>query len=113
MEKATTIENLIEKAEVYGKTTFELCKYNTVYKSADIISSIAVKVVILLILVLFSLLLNIGFSLWIGEWLGKTYFGFFISAGLYLLIAFIVYLFRYRWIKNPISNFIINRMVKK
>ena len=59
MENPIIIENLIEKAEDYSKTTFELCKYNTVYKSADIFSSLAAKVIITLVIVLFSLLVNI------------------------------------------------------
>ena len=113
MENVTTIEKLIEKAEDYSKTTFELCKYNAVYKSADIFSSLAVKVIITLVIVLFSLLVNIGLSLWLGELIGHTYYGFFIIALLYLALALLLYIFRYEWIKKPISNFIINRLVKK
>lgn len=113
MEASNKIENLIEKAEAYGKTSFELCKYNTMYKSADIISSFVVKTIITLVLILFSLLLNVGLSLWIGELLGKTYYGFFISAGLYLFMALLFFVFRYHWIKKPISNFIINKLIKK
>ncbi|MEN9928433.1 MAG: hypothetical protein RLZZ231_354 [Bacteroidota bacterium] len=113
MEKATKIEKLIEKAEAYGKTSFEICKYNTLYKSADIISSFVTKTIITLIVILFSLLLNVGFSLWIGKQLGETYYGFFICAGLYLLMALVFYIFRYPWIKRPISNFIISKLIKK
>ena len=113
MENATTIEKLIEKAENYSKTTFELCKYNAVYKSADIFSSLAAKVIITLVIVLFSLLVNIGLSLWLGELIGHAYYGFFIIALLYLAIALLLYIFRYEWIKKPISNFIINQLVKK
>lgn len=113
MGNATKIEKLIEKAEAYGKTSFELCKYNTMYKSADIISSFITKTIITLVLVLFSLLLNVGLSLWIGELLGEAYYGFFICAGVYLFIALLFYVFRYNWIKRPINNFIINRLLKK
>jgi hypothetical protein len=113
MENTTKIEKLIEKAEAYGKTSFELCKYNTMYKSADIISSFITKTIITLVLVLFSLLLNVGLSLWIGELLGETYYGFFICAALYLFLALLFYVFRYNWIKRPINNFIINRLIKK
>lgn len=108
-----SIEKLISKAEIYSKTTFEICKYNTLYRSADLFSSIAVRIVLLSIFVLFSLFLNIGIALLIGEYLGKLYFGFFIMAGFYMLVGFLFILFQQEWIKNPVSNFMIRKILKK
>ncbi|MEO8515370.1 MAG: phage holin family protein [Flavobacterium sp.] len=110
---ATTIEKLIEKAERYAKTSLELAKYNTVYKSAEIFSSLAVKLTIILIMVIVSLLVNIGLALWIGEVLGASYYGFFIVAGFYLLLALLFLVFRHQWIKKPVSDFIINNTLKE
>jgi hypothetical protein len=110
---ATTIEKLIEKAEVYSKTTLELCKYNAIYKAADVFSSLAIKIVITIVVVLFSLMINIGLALWIGEALGSSYYGFFVVAAFYLALALIIYGFRNQWIKNPVSNFIISQSLKK
>jgi hypothetical protein len=60
MEKCSeSLEKLISKAEIYSKTTFEICKYNTIYRSADLLSSIAVRLVLIFVFVLFSLFLNI------------------------------------------------------
>ncbi len=106
----TTIEKLIEKAEIYSKTTLELCKYEAVYKSADIFSNLAVKLAISVVVVLFLLLVNVGLSLCIGQYLGQTYLGFFVIAFVYLCLAFLLYIFREKWVKNPVSNFIINKM---
>lgn len=114
MENNTaTIEQLIEKAEVYGKTTLELCKLNTIYKATTLFSSLAIKLVILVVAVFFSLMVNIGLALWIGEYYGKTYYGFFIIAAFYLLLVFVIYLFRNLWIRNPVSNFIISHCLNK
>jgi hypothetical protein len=113
MENTTIIEKLIEKAEDYSKTTFELCKYNMVYKLADVFSSLAVRVSITVVIVWFSVLVNIGLSLWLGELLGETYYGFFSIALLYLVIALLLYIFKNEWIKKPISNFVIDQLVKK
>ncbi|MEO8234128.1 MAG: hypothetical protein ABI549_01835 [Flavobacterium sp.] len=106
----TTIEKLIEKAEIYSKTTLELFKYEAVYKSADIFSNLAVKLAISIVVVLFLLLVNIGLALWVGEYLGETYLGFFVIAFGYLCLAILLYIFREKWVKNPVSNFIINKM---
>jgi hypothetical protein len=106
----TTIEKLIEKSEIYAKTTLELCKYEAVYKSADIFSNLAVKMALTLVVVLFLLLVNVGFALWVGQELGEVYYGFFVIAFVYLLLALLLYIFREDWVKTPVSNFIINKM---
>jgi hypothetical protein len=106
----TTIEKLIEKAEIYSKTTLELCKYEAVYKSADIFSCLAVKLAITFVVVVFLLLVNIGLSLCVGQYLGEIYLGFFVIAFGYLCLAVLLYVFREEWVKSPVSNFIINKM---
>ena len=107
---STTIEKLIEKAEIYSKTTLELCKYEAVYKSADIFSNLAVKLAIAIVVVLFLLLVNVGLALCVGNYLGETYLGFFVIAFGYFCFAILLYIFRDEWIRNPVSNFIIRKM---
>ncbi len=106
----TTIEKLIEKSEIYAKTTLELCKYEAVYKSADIFSNLAVKMALTLVVVLFLLLVNVGLALCVGQYLGEVYYGFFVIAFVYLFLALLLYIFREEWVKSPVSNFIINKM---
>ena len=108
-----SIEKLISKAEVYSKTTLEICKYNTIYRSADILSSMAVRIVLMAIFVLFSLFLNIGIALMVGEYLGRFYYGFFVMAGFYILVGFVFILFQQELIKNPVSNFLIRKILNK
>ena len=53
MENSTaTIEKLIEKAEVYSKTTLELCKCNAIYEAANVFSSLAIRLVLLFVAVI-------------------------------------------------------------
>jgi hypothetical protein len=110
---ATTIETLFEKAENYTRTTAELAKLNAIDKSADVISSLLSRLTVAIVVAMFVLLINIGLSLWIGELLGKPYLGFFIVASTYFLVSVISYTFKDQWIKIPISNFIITKMLKK
>ncbi len=114
MESTTaTIEKLIEKAEVYGKTTLELYKCNAIYKAANVSSSLAIRLVLLLVAVFIFLMLNIGLALFVGELVGKTYYGFFLIAGFYVLVGIVLYLFRKQWIKHPVSNFIISQSLSE
>ncbi len=109
----TTIERLIERAEIYSKTTLELCKYEAVYKLADIFSNLAVKLAITIVVVIFLLFVNIGLALLLGEYLGEVYYGFIGIGVFYLFIAALLSIFREQWIKTPVSNFIISKMKNK
>lgn len=109
----TTIEKLIERVEVYCKTSFELWKLNTIYKASDLFSSLATRLAISVVVLFFFSMINIGLALWIGESLDKYYYGFFVIAAFYLLLICILYVFRNKWVKNPVSNFIISESLKK
>ena len=110
---ATTIEMLFERAEDYTRTTVELAKLHTVDKAADVMSSLLSRLAVSIVFAMFALLANIGLSIWIGELVGKLYYGFFIVSGFYLLISIILYINKDKWLKMPISNFIIIKMLKK
>jgi hypothetical protein len=44
--------------------------------------------------------------------LGKTYYGFFLVSGFYLLAGIIVYSNREKWIKEPVSDAVIDKLLK-
>jgi hypothetical protein len=106
--KTTTLEMLFETAENCSKTTLELLKLKTIAKSADSISSLAVGSAFLVFISLFMFIISIGLSFWIGELLGKPYYGFFVIAGGYLLIAILLRTYLNKWIKVIVNNIIIN-----
>ena len=109
----TPVEILFQKAESYGKTTVALFKLNAIHKSAEVVSLLASKMVISIVVLMFLLCLNIGISLWISEKMDKLYVGFFIVAGAYLIIAILIYIFRYKWIKTPVTNSFIKQMLEQ
>ena len=110
---AAPIESLFEKVEDYGRTTIELFKLNTIDKSADLASSLAVKAVIFIFAAMFILSITIGLSLWLGELMGKSYYGFFVTGAAYALLAVLVYIFRSKWIKEPVSNAVLSKMLEQ
>jgi len=111
-DQESLIESLIEKGEQYGKTTIELLKLKTLDKSADVASTLISWVIVIVFAVLFFLILNIGLALWIGEIMGKSYYGFFAVAGFYALLAIIFGIFREQFVKNPINNSIITQVLE-
>lgn len=110
---ATSIETLFAKAEDYGKTSIELFKLQAVDKSADVIAALATQLVFFTVVVLFLLTTNVGIALWIGEAIGELYYGFFIVAGFYVIVFFLLYIFRQQLIRIPLTNSIIGQMLNK
>lgn len=110
-EKATMIESLFERTEAYAKTNIELVKLKAIDKSADVVSTLVSKVAVIIVGSLMATVLNIGFALWLGEILGKSYYGFFVVASFYALIVIILLIFGNKLIKTPVSNNFINQML--
>lgn len=111
-EQSGLIESLIEKGEQYGKTTLELLKLKTIDKSADVTSNLGSWLIVVIFAVLFFLILNIGVALWLGEILGKSYYGFFVVSGFYALLALIFGIFRKQLLKEPLNNSIIEQVLE-
>jgi hypothetical protein len=110
-EQETVIESLVEHVEKYTSTTIELAKLKSILKLSDILSTIAVMVVLIIVCFLTIVLLSVGVSLWIGELVGSVYGGFLITGGFYAVTGLFIYLLRKRVIKAPVSNAIINHMM--
>ncbi len=106
-DKTGLLGSLVEKAEAYGKTNFELLKLKAVDKAADALSSAVSKIVAILLLFMFLGIASVGIALWLGELLGKTYYGFFCIAGLYALVGMTLFLVKNNFIKKGLNNSII------
>lgn len=110
---ASTIELLFEKAEEYTRTSVELAKLTVIDKSADVLSSLMSQMTVGIVVAIVFIFINIGLSLWIGEMIGESYYGFFITAGANSILALFLYSFKYKLIKLPIMNAIIAKLLKK
>ncbi len=108
----SSIEKLFERVEKYGITSIELFKLSFIDKFTDVVSSIVLKIAIYFSLLMFVLIINIGIALWLGDVLGKSYFGFFVVALFYALIAFIINIYGFEIIKNPLSNKLIIKLLE-
>lgn len=108
----TFIESLFEKIQAYIKTTIELTKLKLLEKVTGIASSVVSRVSVVLVFALFFFVLTIGIALYLGELLGKSYYGFFIVSGFYLVLGILFRLFLHKWLKKPISDLIIKKTLK-
>jgi cytochrome c biogenesis protein CcdA len=108
--KTSYLEPLFERAEEYGKTSYELIKLRTLEKTSKILSAIISRGIVVLILAIFIVFANIGLALWLGDLLGKNYYGFLCVAGLYGIVWGVLHFFLHNQIKRKINNSLITQM---
>ena len=112
MTYTESIKTLIDKSKDYLETKIELTKLKTIDKSADVLSTVVVTVSMLFISVLLILFLSLAAALFLGKMLGAYHYGFFIMAGFYAIVLLVIYVKRDKWIKTPIANELISKMLK-
>ena len=111
-DQPDSITSLFQKTGDYIETRVELLRLKAVDTSSEVASSLATNIVLLLVLFLVVSMVNIGVSLWLGELLGRAFYGFFIVAGFYAIVGLLLFIFRKKWIKTPISRLIIQKIIK-
>ena len=105
------IESLLSKTEAYGKTNLELLKLQAADKTADVSSRFLSRTMFVFTLSFFVLFINLGLSFWIGELLGKVYYGFAVIAGLYGIIS-IVLLIKHQAVIRKMKDRIISQLLQ-
>jgi len=106
------IESLFERVETYGKTTIELSKLKILDTTTKVFTTLISRLSVIVMISVFVLVLSIGVALFLGDILGKAYYGFFIVAGLYLLAGIVFYYFLRKWVQKPLSEMIIKQSLQ-
>jgi uncharacterized protein YqhQ len=112
MNTTESIKNLFDKSKDYLETKIELTKLKTIDKSADVLSAVVVIVSLLFVGSLLFLFLSVALALFLGKLLGAYFYGFLIMGGFFALIMLIIFVQKDKWIKTPISNGLISKMIK-
>ena len=105
-------ESLFERIEAYIKTSYELAKLKALESAIVVVTTLVARFSVIVMFSLFALVLNIGIALYLGELLGKAYYGFFIVAAFYLIGGIVFHLFMHKWIKKPLGDLIITQALK-
>ena len=103
------IEPLLEKAEAYTATSFKLIQLKALDKTAGVTSALLSRSLLTIIISFFALTINIAIALWLGELLGKVYYGFLVVGACYALTA-VILLVIHPLIKKSINNAIIKQL---
>ncbi len=114
MEKVfAKTEELAGNIKAYVNARIESVKLNTAEKSSVVIANLIAGMVVAVVFLFFIVFASVALSLGLGEWLGKTWAGFLIVAGLYLLIGLVVWTTRERIIQLPVMNALIKQFFRE
>lgn len=112
MENETTfLEPLFEKAEAYGKTSYDLFKLKATEKTINVLSVFFSRSISILSIYTFVIFVSLGISLWLGDLLGKLYYGFLCVAGFYGIMACVLFFFMHNQIKKWAGNLLVKQML--
>lgn len=107
------VETIFKKIEVLTINQTEIIKLKMYSKSIDLATFFIMKTITIGVIGLFLLFLNIGISLWIGDLLGESYYGFLVVALFYAVIAIIIHGVIYKSIQMQISNAFLTQILQK
>jgi hypothetical protein len=102
---------LVEKARTYGKTSIELYKLKAIEKTSEVTSTLVSRMLAFAALGLFLLMASIGVAFWLGEVLGKVYYGFLCLGGFYGAVGLVLYFILHNWMKERTSDAIIKKIL--
>jgi hypothetical protein len=106
------VEGLFEKIEAYSTSSYEIAKLKSLETTTLVASSVVSRLAVISVFAMFALFVNIGIAFYLGDLLGRNYIGFLIVSGFYLVAGIVLHFFLYKWIKTPISNFIITQVLQ-
>jgi hypothetical protein len=108
-QEDSEFDRLYSKVETLGISSFELAKLKSIEASSSVATSLISVLSVTVMVVFFVTVLNIGVALWLGDLLGKLYYGFFILSGFYFIVGLILYFFLRGWIQEKVSRLIITK----
>jgi energy-coupling factor transporter transmembrane protein EcfT len=110
--QSTPVESLIDRVKSYVETRIDLLRLKAIDKSSSFLSLLIAMLIVILVAFISIMLLSVGIALLLGDLLGKSYYGFFIVAGLYLITGLFLFSSHEKLLKSPIANSMIKKLME-
>lgn len=104
------IEETADHLRQYVNARIDRMKLTAAEKASDVVSVFIAKALAGAVFFFFILFAGEAAAYGIGNYLGKTWLGFLIVAGCYLLAGLIIWIARERLLRIPIMNAMISRL---
>jgi hypothetical protein len=106
------IDILLSDAGDFIETRTTLWKLKAIESLSDVSGELVSGLALVGIVSMAVLILSTGLALLVGYWTGRSFYGFFIIGGVYVIMGLVFYAFRNHWLKEPFSNMLIRKILK-
>jgi Zn-dependent protease with chaperone function len=103
-------DDIIADIKEYIELKGQLAYLNFQEKLSAIASSITLFLIVTILIVLVFAFGSIGLALLISKYFNQLYAGFFIMALFYLIVLLLLWFNAKKWVKNPVTNFLIKNI---
>ena len=104
-------KEFIEVLREYIDTNIELTKFSIIERGSIIGSSIISGIVISIFGLLFLMLMSMGGGFLLGDLFDDNFIGFAIIAGMYLVLALLLYVFRKQIVRKTLRDKIVHALL--
>jgi ABC-type glycerol-3-phosphate transport system permease component len=105
------LEELTDHLKDYVQTNIDIVKLEASGRLASLSTWIISSVIIGFCAALFVIFISIGAGFYLSFLLGDSFTGFFIVAGIYLLIVLILFFGKKKLMQQPIRDAIVNVLI--
>jgi xanthosine utilization system XapX-like protein len=112
-ETFAKVEELASHINEYVNIRVDTAKLEVAEKTSSVLANLIAGLIVGVVFLLFFLFVNFSIAYALAGWLGKTWAGFLIVAGFYLLMGLTVWVTRQRILQIPIMKGITNLLFNK
>jgi hypothetical protein len=110
--KENLFSTLLDSVEEYGRTSYKLFTLKTLDKASDLASAVISRITAVIACMTFLFMASLGVAFWLGDVMGRIWYGFFAVAAFYGLVGLVVYFFMHKGLKRIFANMIIHQTLK-
>lgn len=104
-------EDLVKHIREYIDVRLNSAKLSVAEKTSLVVSNIIAGILVLSVFLFVIVFAGIALAYALAEWTGRLYAGFLIVAGLYFLLAVIIWISKDRLLRMPVFNSILNELI--
>lgn len=105
-------EELLDHVREYVDNRVTAVKLQAAEKSSKIFSNVVAASVVAAIMLVFAIFISMAGAQALSEWLDSAWAGSLIVAGIWLLVAIIIWVARERLLRMPVMNKILHEMFR-
>ena len=105
-------EELVGNLKAYFDSRIESIKLSAAEKASGVIANLVAGIIAIFVFFLFIVFAGIALSFFLSSWIGNSWAGFLIVAGLYMILGIIIWAGRGRLIRLQVMNALIKQLFK-